>query len=348
MAKNDAAHDLDASARRHLLIIRFSSFGDIIHGIGVPAAFKAHFPGAAVDWLVRADLKGLVDDHPAIDRVIPFERKSGWLGLLKTSWQLARSDYTHVYDAHSNVRAFFVRAIFRLAGSKASVVRRSKDRFRRWLLFALRRNTLPRPFRSADSFHRPLVQWGLPPTTPPGAHYFPKAALPPEIETELAKLPRPLYALAPSAAWEMKRWPIEHWLSFMRQVGDGSFVLLGGPEDGFIENLTREFPNRALNVAGRLSLAQSASVLARADLIVANDTGMMHAADQMERPTIALIGPTAFGYPSPPKSRALEIELPCKPCSKDGSGRCVNDLYKRCLVDLKPEAVIAAAREMTK
>jgi ADP-heptose:LPS heptosyltransferase len=331
----------------HLLIIRFSSFGDIIHGIGVPQAFKERHPEARVDWIVRSDLKGLGEYHPSIDRVIAFDRREGWAGLLRLSWRLARTGgYTHVYDAHNNVRSFFVRLIFLLAGSKASLIVRSKERFQRWRLFKFKKSSMPKPYRSADSFHRPLTPWGLAPTVPPGPQYYPRTSLPNEIESALLSLKKPIVALAPSAAWEMKRWPIEHWITLMKSLPQASFVLLGGPEDGFLQDLANAVPGRALNLAGRLSLAQSATLLHSCALIVANDTGMMHVADQMERPTIALIGPTAFGYPSHGKSRALEIELWCKPCSKDGRGRCVNDLYKRCLVDLAPERVVTVAKEM--
>jgi len=90
---------------------------------------------------------------------------------------------------------------------------------------------------------------------------------------------------------------------------------------------------------------QSAVVINLSDLIIANDTGLLHVADQMAKPTIALIGPTAFGYPSHPGSTTLEIELPCKPCSKDGRGRCVNTVYQKCLVELTPERVARVAHE---
>lgn len=331
-----------------LLIIRFSSFGDIIHGIGVPRAFKERYPGARVEWLVRSDLKDLVEGHPSIDEVIAFDRSQGWSGLIGLSWKLARNGYTHVYDAHSNVRSFVVRTIFIMAGTRASILRRSKDRLERWKLFKFKKSRLPMPFRSADSFHRPLESWGMKSVVPEGPQYFPDAKLPAEIEEKLRQLAKPLVALAPSAAWEMKRWPIAHWVSLMQALPEASFVLLGGPADTFLAELERAVPGRTLNLAGRLSLAQSASLLNSCALTIANDTGIMHVSDQMERPTIALIGPTAFGYPSHAKSKALEIELWCKPCSKDGRGRCVNDLYKRCLVDLLPDRVASQAREMLK
>ena len=143
----------------------------------------------------------------------------------------------------------------------------------------------------------------------------------------------------------MKRWPIQHWKRLIEILGEFKFVVLGGPEDQFCSELERTAPDRVKSLAGRLNLAASSACLEFARLAISSDTGLLHVADQLGRPVLALIGPTAFGYPSHPSSETLEIELPCKPCSKDGRGRCVNTLYQRCLVELTPEIVAARARK---
>jgi ADP-heptose:LPS heptosyltransferase len=362
-------NDKAASARNHsspvrtpiagvarLLIIRFSSFGDIVQALGVPAAFREHLNEQAaepeVHWLVREDFRGLLVNHPAIERVIAFPRDAGLMGLLKTSWRLAGQDYTHVYDAHNNLRSHLVSWVFaarglvgRLQGRRPPLfLRRSKDRFRRWLFFRFRLKTLPEPFKGAESFLRPLSPWGIPLTMPKAPLFVSTTELPAAVTDQLKALRRPLVALAPSAAWEMKRWPISHWRELMRLLPGVSFALLGGPDDHFLKDLESAAPERTINLAGRLSLAQSAALIREADLTIANDTGLLHVADQMGRPTLALIGPTAFGYTSQPNSTVLEIKLPCKPCSKDGRGGCVNSLYQRCLVELSPQRVADAAQ----
>ena len=329
---------LDPS-KNHLLIIRFSSLGDIVQGASVPRAFKQTFPESKVDWLVRSDFQNLLTSHPALDRVISFDRKQGFLGLLRFAWSLGQTPYTHIYDAHSNVRSFFVSAILRIRRPQARFVRRSKERINRWLLFRFRIHRLPTPFRGAESFHRPLSKWGIQPAVPSGQQFFPSGNLSESVKSRLALLQRPVVALAPSAAWEMKRWPISHWKKLIELSPMSSFVLLGGPEDHFLEEIAAAAPERTLNLAGKTGFDESASLLKLVDACVANDTGMLHIADQMEVPAIALIGPTAFGYPSHSTSQIAEITLSCKPCSKDGRGRCINSLYQRCLVELTPEKI---------
>ena len=303
---------------------------------------------------MRSDFVGLFDAQPNVGRVIAFDRKQGLGGLVKQAWTLARAGYTHVYDAHNNLRSRLIGVVFLFASLLYSqsrrpppkFIRRSKQRLRRWAYFRLRWKVLPTPYRGAESYHRPLARWGLPATVPPGPQLRAKTFLPADVEREVAKLPRPWVVLAPSAAWEMKRWPIEHWQKLMAGLSDVSFLLVGGKDDTFIEGLARPLGARAVNLAGRLSLAETTAVIQTSDLVIANDTGSLHVADQLERPTIALIGPTAFGYPSHTTSHTLEIELPCKPCSKDGRGKCVNDLYKRCLIEVTPDRVATKAREL--
>ncbi|RYZ63219.1 MAG: hypothetical protein EOP05_24025, partial [Proteobacteria bacterium] len=141
---------------------------------------------------------------------------------------------------------------------------RSKDRVRRFLFFRFRFKTLPQPFKGAESFHRPLVKWGLSPHVPDGKQFHLRSdlKLPESVEADLQNLrassPNNLViACAPSAAWEMKRWPIEYWKKLMTLLPEASFVYLGGPEDKFIEELISAAPERSLNLAGKLSLDQN-------------------------------------------------------------------------------------------
>ena len=126
------------------------------------------------------------------------------------------------------------------------------------------------------------------------------------------------------------------------------FVILGGPEDEFCQHFQTEFPNQVLNLAGKLKLTESLAVLERAQALVSGDTGLLHWADSLEIPTIALLGPTAFGRTWSPTTLILERSLPCRPCTKDGRGRCTESVYKRCLVDIAPFEVQKGLRALEK
>ena len=316
--------------------------------MGIPSAFKSAYPSAQVDWLVRSDLASLLQAHPQISSIHSLDRKDGLSGLIALVWQLSRLRYTHVYDAHNNVRSAITRVLFLIFSLvnlrlPPRLLVRSKERIKRGLLFKLRINLLPKPFRGVASFQKPLKKW-LTATRVSTPQFF----VAPAAKAKIAALdlPKEFISLVPSAAWEMKRWPVEHWKKLIATMPLRKFILLGGPEDSFCEEIKAVAPDRVINFAGKLSLQESAAVVETSQLVIANDTGLLHVSDQLGVPTLALIGPTAFGYPYHKNSDVAEIRLWCKPCSKDGRGKCVNDLYKRCLVDLSVESVAVQAEAL--
>src|SRR5689334_11497993 len=100
-----------------LLVIRFSSFGDIAQAVGVPAAFKQLDGKAQIDWIVRSDFQGFLLSHPLIREIIPFSRSAGVSGLIRLAWKLSARNYTHIYDAHNNLRSRMLIAVFYVSRS---------------------------------------------------------------------------------------------------------------------------------------------------------------------------------------------------------------------------------------
>lgn len=348
------------------LIIRFSSFGDIFQALEAAKHIKSaegNASTAKIDWLVRSDFARLLENQTLIDHVISFDRKFSVFELVQLSWQLALT-YDRVYDAHSNLRSFIVRNVIRLrwllgGALGRSIIVRPKDRIRRWLFFRLRLLVLPKPFRGAESFLRPLRAWypdlkfqfetpsWTPATSAPEAN---RKTIFPEFRTWAKQKPGVVIAFAPSAAWPNKRWPVERWLKLaelvMAQNSQSRFLLLGGPEDSFLNEIELKLgPDVVFNAVGKSSLLESASLLSLADGLVANDTGLLHVADRLTLPSVGIIGPTAFGYPSSPFARVAEVELSCKPCSKDGRDKCTNSTSLQCLKLVSPENVANILRE---
>jgi len=320
-----------------LLIIRLSSFGDIIQALGVPHIFKQAFPEAEIHWLVRSDFADLLLAQKRIDKVWSYNRKDGLGGLIRLSRQLAAENFTHVYDAHNNLRSHIVSYFL----APRHFVRRPKNRWRRFLLFQLGHNTFEFPFVGQRSFNEPLEPWtnftGIPPA--------PQLDVPHTVHQNLAAVLRPFQpytALAPSTAWPKKNWPLGHWKKLIENSPNLNFVILGGaqdPECKELERVKRAGPGQTLNMAGRLSWLESCGVVEQAEALVSADTGLLHAADQLGKPAVALIGPTAFGHPARLTSRVAEVDLDCRPCTKDGRGKCTNAVYQKCMVDITPDRV---------
>ena len=218
--------------KRSLLIIRFSSIGDILQCLSVPNAFHLKFPTSNIDWLVRSDNAFLLQANPHIINTISFEREMGFWGLLRLAWSLRKNNYTHVYDAHNNIRSRLVSLILTAKLKAPQLLRRPKFRFKRFLLFTFRVNTFPKPYRGQYSYLEPLSHWLGAPELPPAPQMF--------LHQETLEFTRkkitcltPFIVLAPSAAWEMKRWPVEHWKKLVTLLPNENFVILGGPKDTF-------------------------------------------------------------------------------------------------------------------
>lgn len=329
-----------------LLVIRFGSIGDVIQCLGVPQAYKMKYPNAEVHWLVKQDFRFLLEHHPKIAKVTSFDRELGFWGLLKLAWGLRGEHYSHVYDAHNNIRSKIVVKILKLFRSTEILVR-SKERWKRFLYFKLKkRGEFIMPFRGQYSYLLPIAKWLGKTYVPPAPQlFFPEETA--EFVMRKITVPKPYIALVPSAAWTMKRWPQEYWAKLIELMPTMSFVILGGPLDTFCEKYVQIEPKRIQNLAGKLTLIESCAVIKHAAITISGDTGLLHAADQIGVPAIALIGPSAFGYPTRPTSQILEVNhLPCKPCSKDGSGKCVQSTFRRCMVDLNPATVAKKAAEI--
>jgi len=331
-------------SKTKVLLIRFSSFGDVTQALSLPTKLKDHFQDCEIHWVTREDYKSLLEGHPAINRIWLFNRKKGLTELLKLAWSLRHENFTHVYDAHNNLRSFIVYTLA-TAFKFNHKIRRPIYRWKRFLLFKFRINTFQMPFSGQRDLIEPLKAWGIDKNLPATPQIF----LEPSSETKalekLSSLRQPFFTLAPSAAYFLKRWPKDYWKELIQLLPEFDFVLLGGPEDQFLKDIQAIAPTRCLNLAGALDYKTNAAIIKKSKALVSNDTGLMHIAEQLGHPCIALLGPAPFGFPSRPSTLKMELPLSCRPCSKHGQGPCVNTVHHQCLVDIKPATV---AQELLK
>ena len=164
-----------------------------------------------------------------------------------------------------------------------------------------------------------------------------------------AKGQGPWVGLSPGAAYgPAKRWPPERFAALgteLEKACGARLVLMGGPEDrDAAAAVTTKIP-QALDLVGHTSLRQALGVLAQIQLLITNDSGLMHAAAALNTPLVALFGstdPTATG-PFTPKATVLHHPLPCSPCLKR---TCDRDY--QCLLDISVPEVLDAAKKWLK
>lgn len=333
-----------------ILLIRFSSFGDVVQSLSLPTRLSELSPldgGLEVHWLTRIDMAPLLQGHPHVNKIWILDRADGLSGLWRLIQELKKARFTHIYDAHNNLRSHLISWFLSppLALGRwfdpPLFLRKSQKRWKRFLLFRFHLNTFEQPFSGQRDLLEPLTHWGLSKELPPAPQII-------IADQDLARakkwVPFPSFiALAPSAAHILKRWPLEYFKKLIELSPKQNFVCLGGPEDTFISELEKFAPERVRDLSGKVSLTESAAIVALAKGLVTNDTGLLHIGEQLGKRTLALMGPAPFGFPSRPTTKILELKLACRPCSKHGQGPCINDKLQRCLVDILPEQV---AKEM--
>lgn len=320
------------SKQMKILIIRFSSIGDLTQALSIPSFMKSYVPQAEIHFVTRDDLAPIIENHPQIEKLWTLERKTGFFGLLKLIKELRKQKFTHVYDAHNNLRSFVIRTALRADNTLIKPMMR----YKRFLLIKFQKNLFEKPFSGQRDLIKPLEKWGMPFNLPQPPQLFLNRKTKEQAQT-LTATSKNYVVLAPSAAHELKRWPIEYWDELIKSNKNINFVVLAGPADSFTEKLNTHA--NVTNLTGKSDLLTSAAVIEKSLLTISNDTGLLHFSEQLGKPTIALMGPAPFGFPSRPTTLILERNLKCRPCSKHGQGPCTNKIFQECLRDIRPSEV---------
>ncbi|MCA9421573.1 MAG: glycosyltransferase family 9 protein [Nitrospira sp.] len=330
---------MDITPQR-ILVIKFSSLGDIVHALPAVAALRQRFPHARLTWLVKEVWAPILEGNPDIDDILPVNMSwQNWPKIIRT---LRRGRFDLVVDFQGLCRS----GLFGLmTGARTRVGFARAREGATW--FYTHRVSLP---EAKTSTWRLLevhaVDRNLAITTFLGGHTStPVFHLPQSsadrltIDTMLQDAGvqdhEHLIALAPWTRSVMKSWPLGRFVELATELvqrPDIRVALLGGySETAAAKEFDHLMPRGLINLVGRLSLRQLPSLLRRIHLLIGNDSALIHLAAGVGIPVLAIFGPThpkATG-PYPLKNHAiLRTELPCSPC---GSRTCRNPNYLECL-----------------
>ena len=348
--------------RDGLLVLRFSSLGDVILATAAATRLKRGAPSRPVVFVTRAAFAPLLTGHPDIDRVVTLEEEGGG-GLESLARYLAAVPWAGVLDLHGSLRS---RWLARRVSTRVRVRYPGRQAARR-ALFALpwlaRRLGLDRTWQVADAqveaAGRLLARLGHAVTADPAAPLDPpRPSLHPTAdelrraagEWESLGLSPRVVGLSPGARHATKRWPLEYHAAVadaLAVAGQAAIpVFLSGDEaDRAAETTLAAMVGPATRLVFlHRSLREVAAFVGLCRTIITNDSGLMHLAAARGVPVVALFGPTvgAFGFrPLGPGHRVLEVDLPCRPCSLHGGPVCPQGHF-RCLRSIHPVDVLTA------
>ena len=336
---------------RNILVIRFSSLGDLVLTTPVYRELKKVYPCAKLTLLTAQGFGEVLAKNPYIDRFIFHTRQESTQALKQLIQELQQEQFDLVYDLHGSLRSRWIRwQLRRNSNSSPEIWKINKRSFRRFLLVKFHLNLLQGSRAQREHWLIPLqkqVEEQLDATTelfPDEKSQNKMAQKMSEAQLEIDKF----LCIGPSASSPLKCWPLAYYqeliATLLRQ--GWKIVILGGSQETEPRQLKAYFGNQIIDWAGQLTLFESASLLKKAAFAISNDTAMIHIAEAMNTPAISIFGPTVreFGYsPFLLNSHLVEVEsmnLPCRPCTRTGQGKCKLVKEKLCLTEIKPQQVL--------
>lgn len=322
-----------------ILVLRFSSIGDIVLTSPVLRCVKQQVKGVELHMATKAVFGDLVRYNPHVTRV--HELKDD-LDALISSLKAERFDA--VIDLHHNLRTSRVK---RALGVKAYSF--PKLNIEKWLMVNFKMDRLPKQ-HIVDRYLSTVQSLGVK-NDGQGLDLY----IPPDREIDPATLPmahRAGYtALAIGAAHATKRLP-PHKLIELAALIKGPIVLIGGKEDQAIaRSIISATGGRVFDATGKHDLLGSASLIRQAQRVIAHDSGAMHIASAFKKPVMSVWGNTtpAFGMgpyipTHPDRACIAQVNVGCRPCSKIGYEHCPQGHF-RCMEDQDLPAIATFATE---
>jgi len=327
---------------KKILLIRFSSIGDIVLTTPVIRSIKQQ-SNYQLHVLTKKQNDSIYEANPYVDKVHSFKKD-----ISESIDDLKSEKFDIIIDLHKNLRSRQVR-------KQLNVVSYSfpKLNINKWLLVNLKINKLP-DIHIVDRYFDAVNPLGIKNDGLGLEYYIPidDEVIPVKINDNLKN---GYIGFVIGGQHSTKILPSEKAVQIISNI-EKPVVLLGGPDDKQRgDELVKMLPNSiVINTCGFFNINQSASLVKQADVIITNDTGLMHIAAAFNKPTISVWGNTVpeFGmYPYMPKNKsnyfiAEVANLSCRPCSKIGFERCPKKHFK-CMMDQDVDAIVAMVNKFT-
>ena len=307
---------------KKILIIRFSSIGDIVLTTPVIRCLKMQKPEMEIHFLTKKSFKGIVENNPYLTKVHCIEKD-----VKEIVKELKKENFDFVVDLHNNIRSMQAKTAL---GKPSASFR--KLNFKKWMLVNFKINKMP-AMHIVDRYLQTVAKLGIV-NDNKGIDFF----IPEKDEVALNSIPAShqngYLGFVIGARHYTKQLPISKIISICKKLNQ-PIILLGGKED--ITNaleIEKAVGTSIYNACGKYNLNQSASLVKQATKIISHDTGLMHIAAAFKKEIISIWGNTvpAFGFtPYFPasSSRMVEVKnLSCRPCSKIGYEKCPKGHFK--------------------
>jgi lipopolysaccharide heptosyltransferase II len=338
--------DLRALRPERVCLIKPSALGDIVNALPVLSALRERWPNAHLAWVVNQGLRGLLDGHPDLDLVIPFDRAGARLRGLgaRNFWRFLRDLRRRRFDLVIDLQGLLRSGIMTAATGAPIRVGRADAREGARRFYTHR---VPPPSPGAHA-----VECLLPIARAFGAEInVPRFVLPINNDDRrwardtLAVVPRPRLVLNMGAKWPTKRWPPAHFAEIARRAAStfgAGLITVGAPEDRPIVDAFHAYLDNhpVLDLCAQTTLPRLAAVAVESDLMLSNDTGPLHLAAAAGARVVGIYTCTSPELNGPYSPTAVVVRTGIW-CSASYLSRC-NRLD--CMSELTPGRVWGAVR----
>lgn len=336
-----------------ILIIKLSSFGDIIHCFPVLTRLRALFPDKQIDWLLSGKFADLLIDHKDLSTLYTLPKNPfQWGNILD---KLCEEQYDYALDLQGLIKTSII-ANF-IQPKEIIGLSPARERIAEWFWTKEIESTkildpnvhvINRSLEIVEEFEKDYrSKQGLDLASTKNLPQFNLVEYSERLPAELIN--QRFIVFAPESRWQSKNWPIEYWQSLINeliqnpQFQDYKFVILGSSPNPFkiIEN------NKFLNLSGKTSLKDLMGIVPNAELVIGSDSGIIHLASAYNVKTLGIYGSTSPMRSGPWNGEYLWLNLKCSPCHQR---QCplIGDRNLNCLLSIQVNDVLNKIKSILK
>lgn len=291
--------------------------------------------------LTKKQYAGIYSSNPYVDKVHSFGKH-----ITECIIDLKNEKFDVIIDLQKNLRSYQLKRELKVRSYTFP-----KLNIEKWLLVNLKFNKLPNLY-IVDRYFKAVETLGVANDVKGLEYYIPAGD---EIAPENidSRLTQGYISFVIGGQHYTKILPPEKAAEIIVKI-DKPIALLGGTDDKKRgEEIIKLAPQSdIINTCGELNLNQSASLIQQSDVVITNDTGLMHIAAAFQKKIVSIWGNTvpSFGmYPYMPENKSnyyiFEVaDLPCRPCSKLGYQKCPKKHFS-CMMDQDVDAIVEAVEE---
>jgi len=313
-------------SNRHILIIQTAFIGDAILSTSLIESISKFDSKIKIDILVRKGNESLVNGNPKINRVLIWDKSSN---KYKNLFSIIKEVRKTGYDKVINLQRFAATGIITALSKAKNKIGFKENPFSMFFTKAIPHDVKSGIHEVERNQHLIADFCGSNASKP---RLYPTEADFNKVQNYKTEK---YICIAPTSVWFTKQYPEHKWVSLIESVpAEISVFLLGAPSDfDSCESIVQNVKSRVItNLAGKLTLMESAALIKNATMNYVNDSAPMHIASSMNAPTTAIYCSTIpkFGFgPLSDDSTIIETEknLDCRPCGLHGKKACPEDHF---------------------